>query len=168
MNWRIKMSETTPVLNKSARMVQDVLFAKGLNFKVMELSASTRTAQEAAMTIGCEVAQIVKSLVFRTQETQKPILVLASGVNRVNEKNIEQEIGEKIIKADADFTRECTGFVIGGVPPVGHKQVMPTFIDEDLLQFDELWAAAGTPNAVFNLHSSDLCKLTNGQVISIK
>lgn len=156
------------ILSKSAQSVQDALAEKGVEFKVVELSASTRTAQEAADTIGCEVAQIIKSLVFRTKETNKPILVLASGVNRVNEKTIEKYAGEKITKADADFTREKTGFVIGGVPPLGHKQKIETFIDEDLLKYEILWAAAGTPNAVFDLHSAELGELTNGKVISIK
>lgn len=156
------------ILSKSAQSVQDALTEKGVEFKVVELSASTRTAQEAADTIGCEVAQIIKSLVFRTKETNKPILVLASGVNRVNEKTIEKHVGEKITKADADFTREKTGFVIGGVPPLGHKMKIETFIDEDLLKYEILWAAAGTPNAVFDLHSAELAELTTGKVISIK
>ncbi len=162
------MSNSSNSLHKSAQSVQDFLSKQGLIFKVIELLASTRTANEAAATIGCEVAQIVKSLIFRTKETNRPILVLASGVNRVNEKTIEKEVGEKIEKADADFTREVTGFAIGGVPPVGHKQPIDTLIDEDLLKFEELWAAAGTSNAVFSLHSSDLENLTDGKVISIK
>jgi len=155
-------------LSQSAKTVQDALAKKGLSFKVVELATSTRTANEAAATIGCEVAQIIKSLVFRTKETHKPVLVLASGVNRVNEKMIEKEIKEKIVKADATFTKDVTGFAIGGVPPIGHKQVIVTLIDEDLLKFEELWAAAGTPNAVFNLHSTDLNRLTDGKIISIK
>ena len=162
------MMDESKKLSKSAQSVQDVLANKGVKFKVVELSASTRTAQEAANTVGCKVAQIVKSLVFCTKETNKPILVLASGINRVNEKLIEQQVGEKITKADAEFTREHTGFAIGGVPPLGHKHSITTFIDEDLLNYEILWAAAGTPNAVFDLHSADLKELTNGKVISIK
>ncbi len=155
-------------LSKSAQSVQNFLSQNGLEFKVIELSESTRTANEAAATIGCEVGQIVKSLIFRTKETNKPILVLASGANRVNEKAIEKEIGEKIEKADANFTRDVTGFAIGGVPPIGHNQVITTFIDEHLFKFRDLWAAAGTPNAVFNLQSIDLINLTQGKVISIE
>lgn len=155
-------------LSKSAQIVQNALTEKGLAFNVIELSASTRTANEAAATIGCDVAQIIKSLVFHTVETNKPLLVLASGVNRVNEKTIEKYVGEKIRKADANFTRDVTGFAIGGVPPVGHKQTLITFIDEDLLKFEELWAAAGTPNAVFNLQSKNIASLTGGKIISIK
>lgn len=162
------MAEQNKILSKSAQSVQDALSKKGLQFNVIELSASTRTANDAAAAIGCEVAQIIKSLIFQTKESHKPILVLVSGVNRVNEKLVEKEVGEKIIKADADFTREVTGFAIGGVPPVGHKQFIDTYIDEDLLQYAELWAAAGTPNAVFSLPSCDLAILTNGKVTAIK
>src|SRR5271156_3889383 len=156
------------MLNKSAQSVQDVLTKKGINVRVVEFPASTRTAEDAAKAIGCQVAQIVKSLIFRTKRTNRPILVLASGVNRVNEKTIAQVVGEEIGKADADFTREVTGFAIGGIPPVGHKTKIETLIDEDLLQFEELWAAAGTPNAVFNLKSADIADLTEGKIISIK
>ncbi len=158
----------TNSLSKSAQSVQDALSKKGIKFKVVELSSSTRTAQQAADTIGCQVAQIVKSLIFRTKETNKPILVLASGINRVNEKTIEKNVGEKITKADAEFTREQTGFAIGGIPPLGHQNSIDTYIDEDLLSYEILWAAAGTPNAVFDLHSADLQTLTNGKIISIK
>lgn len=160
------MSEN--VLSKSAQSVQDALSKKGLQCKVVQLSESTRTAQQAAETIGCEVAQIVKSLIFRTKLSNKPILVLASGVNRVNEKMIEEQVGEQIAKADADFVREVTGFAIGGIPPVGHKQKIDTFIDQDLLAFQEVWAAAGTPNAVFSLQAKDLESLTGGKIIRIQ
>jgi prolyl-tRNA editing enzyme YbaK/EbsC (Cys-tRNA(Pro) deacylase) len=155
-------------LPKSAQSVQDALSEKGLQNRVINFPASTKTAQDAAATIGCQVAQIVKSLIFKTKDSNKPILVLASGVNRVNEKTIETHVSEKITKADADFARETTGFAIGGIPPIGHQQAIETFIDEDLLKFEELWAAAGTPNTVFNLNSSDLQGLTNGKIISIK
>lgn len=97
------------------------------------------------------------------------MLILVSGPSRVNEKSIEAQVGEKITKADADFTRDITGFAIGGIPPVGHKQKIDSiFIDEDLLKFDSVWAAAGTPHAVFNLQSKDLALLTNGVVISVQ
>lgn len=155
-------------LAKSAQSVQDALAKKGLTCKVLELSDSTRTAQDAATAIGCEVGQIVKSLIFKTKETHRPVLILASGPNRVNEKVIESFVREKIVKADADFTREITGFAIGGIPPIGHRELIELiFIDEDLLNFEEIWAAAGTPNAVFNLKGKDLLEMTNGKVISI-
>jgi len=155
-------------LPKSAQSIQDILASKGLKCNVIVLSESTRTASDAARTIGCDVAQIVKSLIFKTKHTDKPVLILASGANRVNEKAIEFHVGEKITKADADFTREVTGFAIGGIPPMGHTQIIDhIFIDEDLLKFDSVWAAAGTPNAVFTLQSKNLLELTAGKVISM-
>ena len=155
-------------LTKSAQSVQDALASKGLEFKVIELPDSTRTANDAAAAIGCDVGQIVKSLIFKTKLTHKPVLILVSGPNRVNEEVIESKINEKITKADANFAREITGFSIGGIPPIGHKQTIDLiFIDEDLLKFDSVWAAAGTPNAVFNLQGKDLLAMTHGEVISI-
>ena len=154
-------------LSKSAKSVQDALSKKGLKFKVIELPASTRTAHEAAQTIVCEVAQIIKSLIFKIKDTTRPILVLASGINRVNEETIAEHVGEKVIKADADFSREVTGFAIGGIPPIGHALKIETLIDQDLLKYKELWAAAGTPNAVFSLNSADLEGLTSGKFVSI-
>jgi prolyl-tRNA editing enzyme YbaK/EbsC (Cys-tRNA(Pro) deacylase) len=161
------MEHNSQLLSKSAQSVQDALAKKNLPLQVIELAASTRTAQEAALAIGCEVAQIVKSLIFSTKDSHRPILVLASGPNRVDEKLIESQVGEKIIKADADFTREVTGFAIGGIPPVGHKQLIETYIDEDLLKYDQVWAAAGTPHAVFSLPSKELAALTHGKIITI-
>jgi prolyl-tRNA editing enzyme YbaK/EbsC (Cys-tRNA(Pro) deacylase) len=156
------------MLSKSAQSIQDALSRVGVQATVVELPASTRTAEEAAKAIGCEVAQIVKSLIFCTKYTNKPILVLASGINRVNEKTISKEVGEEIVKADAEFTREVTGFAIGGIPPIGHKQRLETYLDEDLLQHNKLWAAAGTPHAVFCIESRVLQNLTYGKIISVK
>jgi prolyl-tRNA editing enzyme YbaK/EbsC (Cys-tRNA(Pro) deacylase) len=155
-------------LQSSAKKVQEALTALGLSCQVVELPASTRTAQEAAQAIGCTVAQIVKSLIFRGTRTGKPILVLASGVNRVNEKRLGEMAGEPIGKADADFVREHTGFAIGGVPPVGHSTPIETYIDADLLQYQEIWAAAGTPRAVFRLIPQDLQKMNHGSIVSIE
>ncbi len=155
-------------LSASARRVQEAVTARGFAFQVVEFPASTRTAADAAAAIGCEVAQIAKSLVFRTKAEKQPILVIASGVNRVNEKRLRDLVGETIEKADADFVREQTGFAIGGVPPVGHRAGLAIFIDEDLLTLGEIWAAAGTPNAVFRLPAADLPTLTGGQVADIK
>jgi prolyl-tRNA editing enzyme YbaK/EbsC (Cys-tRNA(Pro) deacylase) len=156
------------VLAKSAQSVQNVLAQKGLTCEIVEFPSSTRTAQEAADAIGCDVAQIVKSLIFKTKNTHKPVLVLASGPNRVHEATIESYVGEKIAKADAEFTREVTGFAIGGIPPVGHaQQIEHIFIDQDLLKHADLWAAAGTPHAVFRLSSKDLVSIVPGKVVSI-
>lgn len=156
-------------LSENAQKIQNELAARGIAARVVELPDSTRTAVEAGQAIGCTVAQIVKSLVFRGEESNKAILIEASGVNRVNEKTIAVLIGEPIVKADADFVREKTGFAIGGVPPLGHASEMGVvFIDEDLLQYPELWAAAGTPHAVFPLTPGELVKLSGGKVVSIK
>lgn len=156
-------------LSKSAENVQRALSEKGLKFEVLELKASTRTANDAARTIGCQVGQIVKSLLFRTKETERAILLLVSGKNRVNEEAIQRYIGEKIIKADANFTREITGFAIGGIPPLGHNNpISLVYIDEELLQYETLWAAAGTPFAVFSLPAKDLQKVTGGMILSLK
>lgn len=155
-------------LSASAQKVQDALAARGMSLQVMELPGSTRTAIEAAQAIGCSVGQIVKSLVFRAKHSGMPILVIASGSNRVDERKIEALIGEPLGRADADFVRQVTGFVIGGVPPVGHSQPLLTYVDADLLGYAEIWAAAGTPHAVFRLTPRELCELTEGEVVEIK
>ena len=156
-------------LSENAQKIQNELIAHGINSKVIELPDSTRTAVEAGQAIGCTVAQIIKSLVFRGAESGQAVLIEASGINRVNEKTIAALIGEPIVKADADFVRAKTGFAIGGVPPLGHAtKIQAVFIDEELLQYQELWAAAGTPHAVFPLTPGDMVKLSGGKVVSIK
>lgn len=155
-------------LKKSAEKVQSVLNEFGFELNVVEMSESTRTAQEAADAIGCTVSQIAKSLIFKGKISQKPILIIASGTNRVNEKRIKEIIGEKLEKADADFVLEHTGYAIGGIPPIGHKTLITSFIDEDLMQYEEIWAAAGTPNAVFKLTPKVLADITKAQIISVK
>ena len=155
-------------LSLSAKKIQEALEAHGVACQVVEMKKTTRSAMEAADAVGCRVGQIAKSLVFKGKQTHQPILVIASGPNRVNEKKVSQLVSEPIIKADADFVREHTGFSIGGVPPLGHRRALTTFIDADLLQYAEIWAAAGTPNAVFKLTPDELKKITNGVVISIK
>lgn len=154
-------------LSSRARKVQQVLESLGMPLKVIEMPDSTRTAQEAAQAVGCQVGQIVKSLVFKTKRTRRPILVVASGQNRVNEKKLEALLGEPLGKADADFVRENTGFAIGGVPPVGHLQPLETYVDKDLLQYEKIWVAAGTPRSIFCLTPADLVKITAGKVVDI-
>ena len=154
-------------LSSSALKVQQALIAIGMQLEVIELPDSTRTSLEAAQALGCQVGQIAKSIIFQAITSQRPILVIASGSNRVNEKVIAALIGEVIGKADADYVRNHTGFVIGGVPPVGHTERLETFIDQDLLQYREIWAAAGTPHAVFRLTPDDLLRMTGGLVIKI-
>lgn len=155
-------------LKPSAQRVQDALTAHGLPRRVIELDASTRTAAEAAATVGCTVAQIAKSLVFRGAHTGQPVLVIASGINRVNLTALAQIVGEPLERADADFVRAQTGFAIGGVPPLGHEHPLDTYIDSDLWQHEEIWAAAGHPNAVFPLTPDDLLALTGGRVVAVK
>ncbi len=155
-------------LSQSAQKVQAALEALGLPCQVIELPGSTRTALEAAQAVNCQVGQIVKSLIFMGAETSRPIMVLASGVNRVNETRMMDLVGEMVKKGDADFVRSHTGFAIGGVPPVGLASQILTFIDEDLLAFPIVWAAAGTPHAVFSLNPADLKRMTAGVITSIK
>lgn len=154
-------------LSSSARRFQATLTAAGLTAGVVELPQSTRTAQEAAAAIGCRVEQIAKSLVFRRLDTGQPILVIASGTNRVDERLVSHHLQAGIAKADADFVRSATGFAIGGVPPLGHATPLQTLIDEDLLKLDRIWAAAGTPNAVFSLTPRQLLQVTGGQVLPV-
>jgi prolyl-tRNA editing enzyme YbaK/EbsC (Cys-tRNA(Pro) deacylase) len=154
-------------LSPSALKVQQALDAIGLSLEVIELPGSTRTSQEAAQTIFCQVGQIAKSIIFRSLTNHRPIMVIANGPNRVNEKIIAALVGEGIEKADADFVRQHTVFVIGGVPPLGHTEQLEMFIDQDLLQYSEIWAAAGTAYAVFRLTPKDLLRMTSGLVIEV-
>jgi prolyl-tRNA editing enzyme YbaK/EbsC (Cys-tRNA(Pro) deacylase) len=155
-------------ISSSARKVQKALIEHGVTSQVVEMPQSTRTADDAARAAGCQVGQIVKSLIFKGKKTQQPILVATSGANRVNEKIIAHLISEPLAKADAEFVREKTGFAIGGIPPVGHVRQIRIFIDEDLLQYNEIWAAAGTPKSIFKLTPQELQKITGGQVVSVK
>jgi prolyl-tRNA editing enzyme YbaK/EbsC (Cys-tRNA(Pro) deacylase) len=135
---------------------------------VIEYAQSTRTSQEAAERAGCALGQITKSLIFSGTVSQKPILVLTSGANRVDEKRIAEYAGEPIARAQAEFVRRVTGFAIGGVPPLGHAQDLETYLDEDLMQYSTIWAAAGTPNAIFELTPADLLRMSNGKVARVK
>ena len=134
----------------------------------LEAGDAAHYGPDAAAAVGCTVAEIAKSLVFRAKESGRSVLVIASGTNRVDEKKISALLGEKIGRADADFVRAKTGFAIGGVPPVGHAEAPATLIDEDLLTFETIWAAAGTPNAVFKLKPGELEALTGGRVADVK
>ncbi len=154
-------------LSSSAQKIQDALIARGFDYRVVESAQPTRTSADAARLVGCGVAQIAKSLVFRTATTARAVLVIASGANRVNESHIGQLVGEPIVKAEADFVREQTGFVIGGIPPLGHAHPMDVFIDDDLLRHDAVWAAAGTPNSLFRLVPSDLVRMSGGRIARV-
>ncbi len=159
---------TLSELSPSAQKVQETLTNLGFACRVIEFTESTRTAQEAADRVGCTLGQIVKSLIFKGLASGKPVLVLTSGSNRVDENRISACAGEAIGRADADFVRAMTGFAIGGVPPLGHAQPMETYLDEDLLQYPTIWAAAGTPKAVFELTPADLQKMTRGRAVQVK
>jgi prolyl-tRNA editing enzyme YbaK/EbsC (Cys-tRNA(Pro) deacylase) len=156
------------MLSPGAQKVQDVLNERGFaHLQVLELLASTRTAQEAADAVGCGVGQIVKSLIFRGASSGQPYLLLVSGSNRVNTRQLEERLGERLAKADAEYVRGITSFAIGGVPPVGHEQYLKTLIDPDLLQYQRVFAAAGTPFAVFELTPDELLVLTGGHVLQV-
>ncbi len=155
-------------LPSAAQRVQDALSSLGRTYVVRQLDLSTRTASEAAQAVGCQVAQIAKSLVFRGQTSSRPVLVIACGANRVSETRLADLFGEPVVMADPDFVRQHTGFSIGGVPPVALAAPLPIFIDADLLKFDVIWSAAGTSHAVFPMPPGDLAALTGGQVISLE
>jgi prolyl-tRNA editing enzyme YbaK/EbsC (Cys-tRNA(Pro) deacylase) len=159
---------TMSELPASAKKVQDAADSLGLAITVRQMAESTRTAEEAAAACGVTVGQIVKSLVFTGAESGKPYLLLVSGTNRVNEKGAAAHLGEKLKRPDADAVRALTGYVIGGIPPLGHDVKLATFMDEDLLQYDVIWAAAGTPKAVFRTEPAKLRDAVSATVISVK
>jgi prolyl-tRNA editing enzyme YbaK/EbsC (Cys-tRNA(Pro) deacylase) len=137
-------------LSDSAKRVQNFLSAMGFAFEVKVLPGSARTAQEAADSIGCTVSQIAKSLVFRDSEIDRPVLVIASGSNRVDIMKIRKATGLKLGRADGKYVKERVGYAIGGVPPAGHNEPLETILDRDLKKYETIWAAAGTPFAVFS------------------
>lgn len=147
--------------------VQEALRRLGYEDRIVAFAQTTRTAREAAEAIGCRVEQIAKSLVFRTRDSGRPILVVASGKNRVNEALLAEYVGEAIERPDADYVRARTGYAIGGVPPLAHAEPLETYIDRDLLALDAIWAAAGTPYTVFRLTPEELVALTGGRVVSV-
>ena len=139
----------------------------GLQVAVTLMAETTRTAEDAAKACGCPVGAIVKSLIFKGKQTGRPILMLVSGANRVNEKAAAEHVGEHFARADADFVRATTGFAIGGIPPFGHDTPIVPYLDADLLQYETVWAAAGTPNAVFEVAPERLREATGAQVIAV-
>ena len=148
--------------------VRAALAQLGSDCQVVELPNSTRTAADAAKAIGCTVAQIAKSIIFRASESDRAVLVVASGVNRVDEKRIAELLGEPIERATPEFVRERTGFAIGGVAPVGHTTPPVMFLDADLTQYAEIWVAAGTPHAVFKTTATELERATGACLIQIR
>jgi prolyl-tRNA editing enzyme YbaK/EbsC (Cys-tRNA(Pro) deacylase) len=161
------MSSSHPDLSRSAQRVQAALRAQGMELTVQELPHSTRTAVDAAAAVGCAVGQIAKSLLLVTEDGRQPVLVMVSGANRLDESKLGAYLGQKVRMASADEVREMTGFAIGGVPPVGHLEPLRTLIDADLMSYDHIWAAAGTPRAVFRLRPEELVQITSGHVLPV-
>jgi prolyl-tRNA editing enzyme YbaK/EbsC (Cys-tRNA(Pro) deacylase) len=153
-------------VHSNAQRVQDELRRAGSPAEVVELSDSARTAAEAAVAIGTTVAQIAKSLVFSAGDAT--VLVIASGINRVSVEKVGALVGATIRRADPDTVRRATGYPVGGVPPVAHATPTTVLIDEDLTPFDEVWASAGTPHAVFKATADEIVRLTGGTVADVK
>ena len=154
-------------LSPLAQQVQDALRTLDLDAEVRELPASTRTARQAAATLGCEVRQIAKSLLFRAVDSDRAVLVVASGSNRVDERALAEIVGERVELAHPDWVRVVTGYSVGGVPPLAHASAVEIFLDEELMPLDMMWAAAGTPRAVFRLTPGELLHITRGRVVPI-
>jgi RimJ/RimL family protein N-acetyltransferase/prolyl-tRNA editing enzyme YbaK/EbsC (Cys-tRNA(Pro) deacylase) len=161
------VSETPTSLPRSSRRVADALARRGHTAEIRVLSASARSAAEAAAALGVEQRQIVKSLVFRGARSGEPVLALVGGTSRVDAARLEAHLGEPVERAQAQWVRERTGFAIGGVPPLGHDEPLRTVADSQLASLDELWAAAGTPHAVFPLRGSELEALIGAELAAI-
>jgi Cys-tRNA(Pro) deacylase len=156
-------------MHPSAQKVAEAARELGLAVQIVEFEQTTRTAEDAAAAIGCEVAQIVKSLCFAVND--RPIMALVSGVNRLDERKLAALCGvgrKKVKRADAEMVKEATGFSIGGVPPFGHISPLPIYVDEDLTHFDVIWAAAGTPFAVFAVKPAELLQVSGGVLVDLK
>lgn len=160
-------AESAKPLSDAARRVQEALRARGFAHEVIELAVAVRTAKDAADAVGCEVAQIVKSLVFKGETSGRGVLVETCGANRVDVAKVAAAVGEPVVMADPRFVRETTGFAIGGIPPLGHATGMVTLIDRDLMTLSGLWAAAGHPNSLFRLEPAELVAMTGGRVTEV-
>lgn len=152
----------------SCQKIQDLLHEYDLEIKVIEFKELVRTSKETADLIGCEVGQIAKTLIFKNKKTKKPICVILSGKNRLDESKIVKHLGQEVEKPDAHFIVEHTKFIIGGIPPMGYPLDDQPLIDEDLMRYKEIWAAAGTPYAVFRIAPQDLLKITDAKVVEIR
>jgi len=154
-------------LKATEKRVAEALAGHGLPGRVIVLEQLATTAQMAADAIGVEVGRIVKSLLFRGKQSGRPYLLLVSGANRVHEKRAGARIGEALERSDADFVKQWTGFSIGGVSPFGHPAPLPTFLDQDMFQYDTVWAAAGDPRSVFEITAADLERTTGASRIDV-
>ena len=155
----IKMAET---LNK----FKNILNQFGINEEIIQFEESTKTSQQAADALHVKINQIGKSIVFKT-ESGKFVLVIASGANRINEQIIEAEVKEKLIKTNAEEIKLFTGYTIGGIPPFGHDNSMIIFVDSDLLKFEYIFCAGGTPNSIFKINPQKMIEITSGKVIKV-
>ena len=155
-------------MSKSKKRFQTALSTAGMKREITDLPGSTRTAEEAAASVGCDVAQIAKSIVFRGTTSGSAVLVIMSGINRVDTEKVAAHIGEPIGRADAEFVRAQTGFAIGGVPPFGHVKTVTTLLDEDLMAFERVWAAAGGPFSVFETTPGELARVTGAPILNVK
>lgn len=160
MSFFVRFLAMKPAQHPTALRTQQLLAECGLTAQVVEFEQPTRTSAEAAEAIGCSVAEIAKSIVFRARESGQAVIVVASGDNRVCETKVASLVGERLGRADADFVRRSTGYAIGGVSPLGHVQPVRIVLDADLQRFEQIWAAAGTPFSVFPLTPSELARLT--------
>lgn len=154
--------------SRSLQRVQDALADHGLTLEVKTFPSSTRTAEDAARSVGCRVEQIAKSLVFRSRRSGDPVIIVTSGGNRVDIGKVSEILGEELEMADANFVRERTGFAVGGVAPVAHDEEIAIYLDRDLFAFERIWAAAGRPDTVFSVEPDELQRMTGGTVIDVK
>ncbi|MGA3353388.1 MAG: YbaK/EbsC family protein [Acidimicrobiales bacterium] len=154
-------------LSRGAARVADELHRLGVPSEVRQMPQSTRSAQEAAAAVGCDVAQIVKSLIFRSVTADEAVLVLVSGADRVDEAALARVVGGPVERATAEFVRARTGYAIGGVPPLAHIGPVVTYLDEHLLGHVVVFAAAGTPRAVFSIAPSDLLRITSARLVAV-
>ncbi len=162
------MTEHTAPREPAARRFAERALAAGLAVEIVEHAQPTRTAEEAAAACGCALGQIVKSLVFRGAESGRPYLLLVSGANRVDEARITESMGEVLVRPDAKYVRDVTGYAIGGIPPLGHDTPMACFMDRDLLRYSVIWAAAGTPRAVFRAEPAALAEKSGARVVDVR
>jgi prolyl-tRNA editing enzyme YbaK/EbsC (Cys-tRNA(Pro) deacylase) len=165
--------DTRQISGGSLARVSAALAAAGIETRIVTYPDGTRTAADAAAAVGCHVGQIAKSIIFRAVPSDRVVLVLTSGANRVDEKKVAAGladilVGDKLTKADASFIRDKTGFAIGGVAPVGHLYAPIVAMDETLQHYQTLWAAAGTASTVFPLSPAQLIALTNPRILDVK
>lgn len=153
--------------HNSQLKVVDAFKQKGIEIDILNLDVSTKTSQEAADAVGCDIEQIAKSIVFFESIQNKLVQIFVSGPNKVNLESFQNQTNLRIEKADAEYVRESTGFAIGGVAPLGHKNRPLYFIDETLIDFHEVWCAAGTPSSLFKLKTEDLLKATKAKILNI-